>query len=113
MVLAIVMGIIVIIIVVIFAINGSTGRERGSGGFSWGKLILIVLIVIAALWAYGFFRAMFEAHKGVSLLEISMHYDAHNFITAHGYKCYFSWFTNAPARAGEISNDLSRLLNSL
>ena len=74
------------------------------------KIIIGVLIVLAALWLYGFARGMIDAHKGVSLLTISMRYDGLNPISAHGYKTYIGNFTGAPQAAGSIVRDIENFM---
>ena len=75
----------------------------------FGKIVLVIIIVIACLWGYGFSKGYSDVENGANLLTYKLVSSGMNPITRSGYKTYFTHFTDYNKRL----NDLQDSLNSI
>lgn len=69
-----------------------------------GKVILVIVLILAALWGYGFFKAMAQVNDGLSLLGAGFTDYSMNPISKLGYRFYLKYFTDAGSRINNLLN---------
>ena len=77
-------------------------KSNNSAGINWRKVIKIVLIVIAVIWLFGFFRGMYESHEGASILSVSIIRSKMGPISGSGFMTYFKVFTDYSSRVRDL-----------
>ncbi|MBQ3713352.1 MAG: hypothetical protein II890_05330 [Spirochaetia bacterium] len=70
------------------------------------KIISVIIFVVACLWGYGFYKGYSDVENGANLITYKLVSSGMNPVTRHGYKTYFTYFTDLNKRVDDLKDSL-------
>ena len=70
----------------------------------FGKIVLAIIVVVALLWGYGFYKGYSDVSNGANFLSYYYVCSEMNPVSRSGYKTYFHHFTDMDKRIGNLFN---------
>lgn len=73
------------------------------------KIVFVIIVVIACLWGYGFYKGYSDVENGANLITYKFVSSGMNPISRSGYKTFFSHFTDFNERVDDLRDSFNSM----